>query len=174
MKRDRPLGLLMQIRPEHYMAIGKVASNWAALELLVSNALWQLAKIDDEPGACLTAQIGNIGRMLDALTALVRLRGGSEKSLSKIAGFAEKTFGLSTKRNRIVHAAWVVTGTLEPSRLEVSARKKLIYGYQIMPTTEVNAVVDAIADHTDRFEEIMDAVFAELEPSPGTPVPPSE
>lgn len=156
------------------MAIGKVASNWAALELLVSNALWQLAKIDDEPGACLTAQIGNIGRMLDALTALVRLRGGSEKSLSKIAGFAEKTFGLSTKRNRIVHDPWVVTGTLEPSRLEVSARKKLIYGYQIMPTTEVNAVVDAIADHTDRFEEIMDAVFAELEPSPGTPVPPSE
>ncbi len=57
----------LQIPDAYYIAIGKVASNWAAFEALVNSLLWQLAKVHDDRGACLTAQIANVARSLDRL-----------------------------------------------------------------------------------------------------------
>jgi hypothetical protein len=129
---------LSRLPNAHYVAIGKVASNWAAFEHLLNSSLWELAKVDDEAGACITSQIGNSGRSLDALASLVRLRGGGDAILIKINKFAEKSGNLSRRRNRIIHDPWVIENPgLNPGRFEISAVKKLIFGYQLMPTKEV-------------------------------------
>jgi hypothetical protein len=144
---------------EHYIAIAKVVSNWATFELMIASSLWILAGVDDDPGACLTAQIPNGARLLDAFIALVRLRGGDDTLIRQINKFAEATQKLNLKRNRVVHDPWVAeVGTGRPHRVEISAAKRLIFEYQHVPTDELNALVDAIADHSNRFDEIMETV----------------
>jgi hypothetical protein len=163
----RPIGLLFSIPEDHYAAIGKVAANWAALEALVNSSLWQLSKADDEAAACLTAQMIGITRSLDALLALVRLRGGTETMISKINRFQNDTFEYMKKRNRIIHDPWSVNpSTLKISRLEISAQKRLILGFQPMDKNEILEFVEKIARHTDRFEEIMTPILSELAPLP--------
>jgi hypothetical protein len=58
----------------HYAAVGKVASHWADFEHRIQWAIWNIAELDNLTGACITAQIGNSGRMHDALIALLRLK----------------------------------------------------------------------------------------------------
>ncbi len=41
----------------YYTAVGNVALNWAALESIVSSAIWQIGEIPDEIAACITSQI---------------------------------------------------------------------------------------------------------------------
>ncbi len=158
----------LQIPDAYYIAIGKVASNWAAFEALVNSLLWQLAKVHDDRGACLTAQIANVARSLDALASLVRLEGGSETVLKEINRFAEKTGKLSRRRNRIIHDPWTMSPNLvEPHRLEISAQKRLIFQLQATPLDDILALVDAIDDHMDEFDKLANAVLVEIEPSVG-------
>jgi hypothetical protein len=162
------------LQSEHYVAIGMVASNWAAFEYLVNSALWYLAKVDDEPGACLTSQIPNMGRSFDALAAIVRLRGGTDTAIRKINQFAQETHTLGTKRNRVVHDPWAAEKkTSVPHRLEISAQKKLIFGYQPVPTAQLQKVVEEIAAHMDQFDKLMKIILAEIGPSLEKPLSPS-
>lgn len=159
------------VLPEHYLAIGKVASNWAAFEGLVRSAIWVLAKVEDEAGACITAQLPNISRALDALIALVRLRGGDDTLVRSYKKMAEDSVALGNKRNRIVHDPWAAErGTKRPHRLEITAQKRLVMGYLAHTTEEVEKLVDEINDHIDRFialtEKAIALVGASLKKSP--------
>jgi hypothetical protein len=143
----------------HYAAIGKVAANWAALELYIDSACWILAKVDDKAGVCLTAQVAGIGRKLDAFTALVRLQGGSDALIKSINKFAQDAQGLSEIRNRVVHDPWHGRGLLSiPHRVEASARKKVVFETVLVMTSEVDHIAENIATLTDRFEQIMGVV----------------
>jgi hypothetical protein len=165
-KPVKPLGWLFEISSEHYAAIGQVASNWAFFEQVVNGALWHLAQVEEKAGACLTAQIPGINRSLEALLALVQLRGGSKLSVSKLNKFVEATNSLVRKRNRIVHDPWEVDQkTFNPSRFEISAQKTLIFGNQVVPTQELKAIADEIWEHTVRFDNLMKEVLAEIGPS---------
>jgi hypothetical protein len=62
---------------QHYTLIGKISANWSTFEALINSAIWRGARIEDNPGACITSQILAINRRIDALTALVELRAGS-------------------------------------------------------------------------------------------------
>lgn len=177
---ETPPGLI-NLRPEvlntlltepHYKEIGKVAANWAVLELLVGSALWRIAQVNDYEGACLTAQIPNMARRIDALAALVKVRGGSKGIVTKINKFGEDTFGLNEQRNRIVHDPWYidrVTGEIQ--RLEVSAKRTLKFSYVAVSVNEIQAVVDLIHNHINRWDDLAKEIFAELESSPEKPPP---
>jgi hypothetical protein len=155
------------VPPSHYAAIAMVAANWAMLERLVDTTIWRLAEVQDEPGACITAQIPNIARRLDAMMALVKLRGASDRLVAKINKFIKQTHSLATKRNRVVHDPWVLEkGTGKPHRFEISAQNKLIFEYVPMGTDEVAVVVNLIHDHINRYDDLLDAISAELYPLP--------
>src|SRR4051795_2696366 len=83
----------------HLLAIGKVATRWSHLEQTLAMGLWRVAGLDNKTGTCLTAQIPNSARMLDALLALSHVKGASERLLRTIKKFAEKTLGLQEQRN---------------------------------------------------------------------------
>jgi hypothetical protein len=55
------------ISDDHYSAIGRVAASWAALEAMVSSAIWQIGGIQDEIGACVTSQIFTFDGKIKAL-----------------------------------------------------------------------------------------------------------
>jgi hypothetical protein len=155
--------LFATIPTTHYAAIGKVVANWAAFEHLIESALWVLAQIDDEPAACLTAQIPNMARRFDALLALLRLHGASEEIIKEINKFVDATHALTTKRNRVAHDAWHWEfKTQRALRLEISAQKRLVYGFTAMPEEEVEEVVEEIASHIDDFDALMRRVFSSL------------
>lgn len=164
---SEPRSLFPTLPASHYSAIGKVAANWAAFEHLAESALWKLADVGDEPGLCLTAQIPNTARRLDALLALVRLRGGSEALASRINKFAEATHALTEKRNRVIHDSWHWNvATQRALRLEMSAQKRLLYGFVAMPEDEIDAIVEEIAVHIENFDTLMRDVFAAISPLP--------
>ena len=56
-----------------YASIGKVVSSWATLDVLMHRLIWDLANVSDREGACITSQIPNSARCLDAIIALVNL-----------------------------------------------------------------------------------------------------
>ncbi|THD68447.1 MAG: hypothetical protein E7813_10485 [Bradyrhizobium sp.] len=150
-------------RQHLYAAVGKVASNWAAFEHMLHSSLWVFAKVGDEAGACLTSQIPGPGRALDAFVSLVRMHGGDDALIKTINQFAEKTRGLGDKRNRAVHDSWNWDReTGNPYRLEISARKRIVMGPQPTSLSDMNTLVDQIADHIEAFELVVARVERQL------------
>lgn len=151
-----------------YATVGKIASNWAAFEALLHSSLWVLAKVEDKIGACLTSQIPNVARSLDAFAALVRFHGGSDALMSRINKFTEKTHGLSPRRNRAIHSPWSWEWeTGKASRLVITAQKKLVLDAEEIELAEMSKLVDDTHDHIEAFETIIAEISKELSKSAG-------
>jgi hypothetical protein len=90
----------------HYTAVGRVASKWAQLELHIQELIWGLAGLDAMRGTCITSQIGNSGRLMDALMALLDLKGATKKQRKPIHEFCKAVQDKQRMRNRIVHEPW--------------------------------------------------------------------
>jgi hypothetical protein len=138
----------------HLLAIGRVASNWSQLEQTLAQALWRLAGVDNKTGTCLTAQIPNSARMLDALLALAKLRAASKKALKNIEKFVRKTYGIQEQRNRVVHDVW----TFDPgliNRWPLTARKIVSDEPVQVTTDEVEGLANTIDHHDTELRRIL-------------------
>jgi hypothetical protein len=114
----------------HYAAVGRVASKWAQLEHQMQELIWGLAGLDDMTGTCITSQIGNSGRLMDALLALLEQKGASKDELKPLHKLNEAIGDKQRMRNRIVHDPWYFhfneDGTTTGFRLESSAVKTVV------------------------------------------------
>ena len=114
----------------HYAAVGRVASKWAQLEHQMQELIWGLAGLDDMTGTCITSQIGNSGRLMDALLALLEQKGASKDELKPLHKLNEAIGDKQRMRNRIVHDPWYFhfneDGTTTGFRLESSANKTVV------------------------------------------------
>src|SRR5262245_35397875 len=90
-------------------AIGAVATSWALLEYRINQVIWAFSNVDDEDGACITAQIPSVGPRLRALVALAHRRRISEPLIKKLNSFTTDVDALGRQRNRVVHDPWVVS-----------------------------------------------------------------
>jgi hypothetical protein len=90
----------------HYAAVGRVASKWAQLDHHIQELIWGLAGLDEMTGACITSQIGNSGRLMDALLALLEQKGATKKALQPLRSLSEVIGIKQRMRNRIVHDPW--------------------------------------------------------------------
>lgn len=59
-----------RIETAHFAAMGRVATKWALLEVVVDGCSIKLAEISGIRGLCLTSQIFGIKRKLDAFISL--------------------------------------------------------------------------------------------------------
>jgi hypothetical protein len=146
----------------HYAAVGKVASNWAEFEHRIQWAIWNIAQLDNLTGACITTQIGNSGRMIDAVIALLRLGGATEKSRVLLNKFAEKVGKKQRQRNRIVHDPWsfrIPSG--DASRHELSARRDVVSTLLPHSTKEVQAFADEIVSLVTELDATLKAIICE-------------
>lgn len=156
--------LLGSVPESHHAAVGKVAAYWSVLEKLAERAIWRFAKVDDGPGACITSQIYSLEVRLKALIAILKLRDLSGALVGKLNKFAGDMSGLGEQRNRVVHDPWTLDLTSGvPQRLQITAKRTLVMGYQPVPTEEVTMVVGRIYEAIWRFYELMGAAIGELE-----------
>lgn len=164
---------LFGILPDsHYTAIGRVAANSAALEALISSSIWRFGKMDDEPGACTTAQIYSADGKLKALISILRWRGITDRSMKKLNAFAGNLVGVMELRNCVVHDPWVgefekgAPNDPKPLRLQITAQKTLVFGYKPMSTDDVNHVAELLGDKIAEFDTLIREVMIELEEPP--------
>ena len=137
---------------DHYIAIGKVAANWAALEMLINSAIWQIAEIPDHLGACVTSQIYTFDGRMKALISILGVRGDFDDVVRNLNKFHEKSRAFAQRRHRTVHDPWV--GDLKsgvPQRLEVTADKRLVSGYKPISTRDLTDLADGIAQRSPHF-----------------------
>ena len=116
-----PLFITLASEP-YYAIIGRIASNWALLELSIDYTIWGLASITNEHGACLTAQYIGINPRINALMALVKYWNCSKTLLSDLEDFHKKSMGLSEQRNRAVHDPRLL-GNKRPKRSSLQLEK---------------------------------------------------
>lgn len=150
----------------HYAAVGKVASHWAGFEHRIQWAIWHLANLDNLTGACITVQIGNSARMIDAVIALLRLKGAPQKAITPLLKFAEKVAKKQRQRNRIVHDPWsfrIPSG--EAYRNELSANKDVISTSVHHSTEEVEKFSNDIVALVNELDAVLSVVLLQSSPT---------
>lgn len=143
------------VSDRHLMLVGRVTSNWSLFETMIDMAIWHLADVEDNSGACLTAQIAGSARKLDALISLFHLHYPAESAtLKRLQQAAEKSRDLAEKRNRVVHDHWRLLDG-KPSRLEITARKRLIFGPVSVSEDDLFKLADEVTHHANEFWKLL-------------------
>src|SRR5438552_15764506 len=83
-----------------YNAVGRVASAWAMFEFRIEQAIWALAGIEDEIGACITAQVFSVPSLFKSYIALAKFSGLPERHLHHLNKMlSERVQPIGEKRN---------------------------------------------------------------------------
>lgn len=148
-------------------AIGRVITAWAILEHSINEAIWALAGVEREQGACITSQLTSVARRIDALISLARVQKISESTVAKFNKFKSKASDLAERRNRIAHDPWYYGfDSKNHYRLQITARSTLDFAYK--PTTEedllkIEREIQALAEHFSKLRsDVMDEFYAKL------------
>lgn len=143
----------------YILLAGSIITSWAALEARMASAIWRIGEIPDAIGASITAQIYTFDGLVKALQAILRVR-GFHSDAKKLQRLSDATKGLQEVRNRLVHdGVHFHDGAVH--RLEITANRRLKFGYRKVDLNSLKATVEAIAKiHDDLDEAIKDALQA--------------
>jgi hypothetical protein len=161
---EEPEELLLTYHdPHHAAAIFAAISEWARFEYAIDKLIWELARLEEQQGACLTAQFSNAAARIDALIALARVQGISATLIAKLNGIRHDMFGLREQRNRFVHDPWFCAHPSQQHyRLELTAKAKLVHAYKPVSEDEAKSVCSNIEALNRRFEEIRSEIVHEF------------
>lgn len=93
----------------YHMMVGRIASSYAAFELILDNTIWHLANIQPGLGVCITSQIGNVHAKVRAVSALLNVFEGTDPLIKQLNKLSDDARGAIDERARVVHDAWTVT-----------------------------------------------------------------
>lgn len=148
----------------YYTGVGRVAVAWSFFETHVNMTIWELADIEQQMGACITAQIIPIMPRFRAMVAIVELRGGTKKMIGKLNSMSSEADALSRRRNRFIHDPAVADANGNPLRLEITADRKLEFRLQPSALTEMRDLEHDITDLTNRFYDLKTEIIGALQP----------
>jgi hypothetical protein len=154
--------------PAFYGVVGNVASDWALLEYLVNKCIWRAALVDDQLGACITAQIFSFQSRLEALSLLLRARQASVETLGEINKFISDARHVTDLRNRAVHDCMGIEGD-EHKQLQITAKGKLVFDMRTVILPQIEKDRDEIDRYIDRFINFSNRVIGELSSLPYMP-----
>ena len=175
-EHDEPIDLdrlttedMPQIEAAHFEAIGRVVDACAGLDLSIDFTIWELLKVDQLDGACVTAQFISIHPRLKALIALARINGATT-SADELASFYGEAGGLADRRNRLIHDKRLVNyHTKEVVRFGIATKKSLEFGSKLETIDELNTFAEKMKSMTEKFETIAEKVRKEISTSRRTP-----
>jgi hypothetical protein len=155
---------LSTIPLEHDAAIGRLARSWAHLEHVLDVMLWELADVEEQFGACITAQFGSAHPKLKAIAALVRLRGGSGGLCKAIARFHSSLHELGEQRARAVHdPRFVSERTGEVVRWQITATPILVvFGPQLETEADLVTIRRRVASRIRTLTDLRSKIQNEL------------
>jgi hypothetical protein len=108
----------------YHMQVGRIASQWAALDHAIDQAIWKLAEISPALGACITTQLTSTATRLRVMWALLLLRDGSDPLIKKLEKFNAKMYVALEKRNRAVHDPWCQLDSGEVGQIKIALNNK--------------------------------------------------
>ncbi|MFY9656899.1 MAG: hypothetical protein WAK01_09975 [Methylocystis sp.] len=154
----------LQFPPEYAELIAHVVTTWSNLEFGVNQTIWALADAPQAYGACITSQLTSLHSRLNALVALMRVRGCSDKLISRVNKFAEDVRGAQEKRNRIIHDPWLnsVEWPMILGRIEITAPKKLTISAKSISVDDLKSDLKTIKTCAISFFEIKQSILDEL------------
>lgn len=159
--------LLNFIEPHHAAKILQAISAYAHLEYEIDEMIWELAGVEPEIGACLTAQFVNIVPRLEALISLANAQHVSDRHIEKLGKMKGAITGLSGRRHRLAHDPWFYAHkTWKLYRLEKTAKSKLVHSYMPVTEDELKAYEDEIVGVTSRFRELRSEILQAFWSSP--------
>ena len=79
---------------EYVLAIGRVAMIWSQFEFFLSETIWELANVDRNVGACITAQMIGPNPRFKALVALMHFRGANQDLIGEMNSLSGKAQSL--------------------------------------------------------------------------------
>lgn len=158
------------IPEDHCAAIGLVAITWADFELAVDRCIWVLLKVDQQIGACVTAQMNSMFNRMNAMTSLAQERGASDPLRKKLSVLAGKLGSLSEERNRVVHDArfWMVERK-KIGRFQATAKANLKFDVQTETISSLYEIAQRMEAHKQEFMKIWAELAAELGKLPPKP-----
>jgi hypothetical protein len=116
---------------EVYTLIGRVASEWSRFEHTLDLIICDLANIEPEKGACITAQImGATPRLRVIITQLKQINTEESRSLAdEFSQLMNKCYDVAEHRNRLIHDAWYqYTASGDPGQFRSMSFKDPKYG----------------------------------------------
>ena len=141
----------------YIILVGRIITSWAALETRMASAIWRIGEIPDAIGASITSQIYTFDGLVKALQAILRVR-GFHRDAQKLQGLSNNAKGLQEVRNRLVHdGVHFHDGAVH--RLEITANRRLKFGYRKVDLDSLKATSEAITKiHDDLDEAIKEAL----------------
>lgn len=124
-----------------FSAVGLVASNWAKLERVADEAIWELLQAEPLYSACATAHIMGFTNRMKCLISLMRMRGVNEDAIEKMNAILFRSYELGNMRNRIVHDPWMQDGeTGGPVKYTVYVNNKQTLKFGLESATHTNII----------------------------------
>ncbi len=127
---------------EFYPGIGRIASVWAMLEFRMDQLIWDLAKIEQIFGACITTQLNGPSPRLRTIKALIELHGAYDDLITKVNKYGSKIVETQEKRNRTIHDPWFVgTVTKNAYQMRVAiVKNKIVYQHIAVTSDELKEI----------------------------------
>jgi hypothetical protein len=147
--------------PNFYGVIGNIASDWALLEYLVNQCIWRAAFLDEQLGACITAQIFSFRSRLEALVLLLRAREVSPKLLGDVNKFVRDAQEITDARNRAVHDP-IGTEDDKHIQLQITGRGKLVFDMREVTLKDLFTTRDKQTKYLERFVALSSRIASEL------------
>ena len=123
----------------------------------MASAIWRIGEIPDAIGASITSQIYTFDGLVKALQSILRVR-GFHRDAKKLGDLSNKAKGLQDVRNRLVHdGVHFHDGAMH--RLEITANRRLKFGYRKVDLEKLQATAESITKvHDDLDEAIKEAL----------------
>lgn len=150
-----------------YNLIGRVASGWAHLELILDQIIWDLAEIQKPRGACLTAQMVSVYPRFEAILALIEHRLGNRPEYESAKKAVNKLYGQcrdqTYNRARTIHDAWYVAiESGETAQHRNMPKKELTYGITDKDRTELETDIETLKHLTEKAGELKKKILGWL------------
>lgn len=151
-----------------YALIGQVAAAWAQVDHLLDILIWQLADVDPQAGACITAQITGTYGQFRAVIALLqfhqqRTNKPLEKLIRRATDLSNRSNIPGEGRHRTIHDPWYeYPAPADTAQFRAMPHKDPRYGIAPVDLTEIESKLEEIRQFTDRLQtfraDVLDAL----------------
>jgi hypothetical protein len=146
-------------------AVGFFSIEFAELEACLDNTIHELLSLEPDTGTALTSAIRNLSTRLDILESLARELEIADEHRKPLQTAIEKTIGLSSYRNWLLHDRWTGSGVLlagdGPKTPQHSKQRMRKSGKTYKWQTE-QFTVEAIKSRTDECKAIVQSLVPML------------
>ncbi len=161
--------LLNRLRSDYAAALGSAIAAWAYFEFRIDELIWELARVEQDVGACLTSNYGTVAQKFDALFAIARLVKVDEKHLNQLKKIRLKADGHAQSRNRIVHDPWFFGSESRIHyRLQKTAKSRLDFSFKPVSIEHLKTLEREFVALTHSFDAWRHEVLQEFYALPQT------